>query len=90
VPKKKVTIIGALPVDLVCTTLDVELEPGDVILTARAEQHIAKDHPADYAIVMQCLPAAIASPTYIGQSPHHGANLKWFAASQLRGQRKSS
>jgi hypothetical protein len=65
-------LLGPLPVELINATLGVDLEPGDAILTARAHRHIAKDHAEDYATVMTYIQVLISSPTYIGQSPHHG------------------
>lgn len=65
-------LLGALPVELINATLDVELEPGDAIITSRAHRHIALDHPEDYAAVMTYIHLLIVQPTYIGQSPHHG------------------
>lgn len=65
-------LLGPLPVDLINATLDIDLEAGDAIITARAHRHIAFDHPEDYAAVMTYIALLIAQPTYIGQSPHHG------------------
>lgn len=62
--------------DVINRTLGSELEVGEAILTARAQDHIAKDHPDDRDLVMANLQAVIRSPTYIGQSPHHGAALE--------------
>jgi hypothetical protein len=32
---------------------------------------MAEDHPSDYATCIAALPAAIASPSFIGQTPGH-------------------
>jgi Barnase-EndoU-ColicinE5/D-RelE like nuclease len=66
-------LLGPLPVELINSTLDVELEPGAAIITSRAHRHIASDHPEDYAAVMTYIHLLIAQPTYIGQSPHHAS-----------------
>jgi len=69
-------ILGVLPVDLINRTLGTELEPGDAILTATADRHIANDHPNDYGLVKASLGLVIESPTYIGQSPHHAESFE--------------
>ena len=69
----KTIVLGLLPVDVINRTLGTELEAGEAILTVRAQDHIAEDHPEDRNLVMANLQAVITNPTYIGQSPHHGA-----------------
>lgn len=71
--KKTVVNFGPLPVELINRTLglDEELEPGEAVLTAKAQAHIATDHGEDYDLVMRYMGLVIANPTYIGQSPHH-------------------
>lgn len=68
----KIIVLGPLPVDLINRTLGTELDTGDAILSVRAQQHIAEDHPDDRDLVMSCLEQVIQEPVYIGQSPHHG------------------
>jgi hypothetical protein len=69
-PKKKPAlvdlILGPLPVDAINRTLDLELEPGDVIFTAAAQAHAYKRHPADFP---KCLPhvgPVVERPHYVG------------------------
>jgi hypothetical protein len=68
--------LGAMPVDTINRTLGTELEEGNVRVSRTAHKHIAEDHPADYELVMASLSLAIATPTYLGQAPHHGRNIE--------------
>ncbi|MDP2359049.1 MAG: PBECR2 nuclease fold domain-containing protein [Beijerinckiaceae bacterium] len=58
--------LGEMPVGKIKTTIDVDLEPGPVVLTAGAQKHAASRHPEDYAECMPHLAGIIASPLYIG------------------------
>lgn len=66
--------LGPLPVEAINATLGTELEAGDVHLSARAHEHIARDHSADYATVMLHLRATIAEPTFVEQAPKRREN----------------
>ena len=74
-PRYDARDFGPLPVDLINATLGTDLEPGNARLSARAHEHIATDHPDDYAICMGALAQAIAAPSFIGQDPTHRANF---------------
>lgn len=67
---------GPLPVAAVGASLGIILTPGRVRLSARAHRHIAEDHPDDYAACISALPAAVATPTFAGQAPHHRGNFE--------------
>lgn len=67
---------GPLPHDLINDTLGTELAGGKVILSVRAHEHIARDHPLDYASVMASIDVVLASPGYIGQAPRHARNFE--------------
>jgi hypothetical protein len=63
--------LGPLPVALINRTLGRQLRPGPVVFRAAEQDHAHERHGADY---LRCLPfvgLAIASPTFIGQSPRH-------------------
>ena len=68
--------LGPLPVDAINRALGTELEPGNARLSATAHKHIAEDHADDYADCLAALPDAIASPTFVGQSPKHRDNFE--------------
>ncbi len=88
--KHPLILLGPLPIDLINRTLATELEPGDAILTAVAHRHIAKDHSGDYALVIANLRLVISQPTYIGQSPNHGAAFEMVRRLAVPGGDESS
>lgn len=47
-------------------TLGFDLEPGEVIFTAGAQQHALKRHPDDFAKRLPHLGQAIANPSFVG------------------------
>jgi hypothetical protein len=67
--------LGPLPVDLINAILGTDLEPGSARLSMRAHEHIATDHPDDYAICLDVLAQAIAAPSFVGQDPTQRANF---------------
>lgn len=83
--RTKTIVLGPLPVDWINRTLGTELEAGEAILTVRAQDHIAEDHPEDRDLVMANLQAVVTNPTYIGQSPHHGAAFELVRRVMLPG-----
>jgi CO/xanthine dehydrogenase FAD-binding subunit len=86
-PTYKPLLLGPLPTQAIDATLGTELEPGQVYLSARAHEHIAKDHPADYAVVMRHLPAVVARPTFVGQAPLHARNMELIGRVRVAGRR---
>ena len=68
--------LGELPVEAINRALGTELEPGRARLSARAHEHIAVDHPADYAVCLDLLPQVITNPSFIGQDPRHTENFE--------------
>ena len=63
--------LGPLPIEIVNRILGVSLLPGAVIFRAAEQDHAFERHSEQY---LRCLPfirAAIANPTYVGQSPRH-------------------
>jgi hypothetical protein len=68
--------LGPLPVALVNDALGAELDQGHARLSQAAHRHMAIDHPADYPVCIAEIAAAIASPTFVGQSPRHGRNFE--------------
>jgi hypothetical protein len=74
--KYPLILLGALPVELINSTLGTELEAGDAILTGRAQVHIEATHEAEYPLVMETLALVISEPHYIGQSPRHNDSFE--------------
>jgi hypothetical protein len=75
-PRYPAIDLGPLPVELINHVLATELEPGGVRLSERAHQHIAEDHPRDYALCLASLRKAIAEPSFIGHAPKHNGNFE--------------
>ncbi len=76
-PKKFSALdLGPLPTDLINRVLGTELEPGEVHMSGIAHRHAAETHPNDYPLCAPLLGRAIASPTYVGQAPHHARNIE--------------
>lgn len=65
-PREVDLILGPLPAEQINKALSLELEPGNVVLSAGAQKHARNSHPEEYA---RCLPhvAAVAlNPLYVG------------------------
>jgi hypothetical protein len=83
--RRRTIHLGPLPSDLINKTLGTEMDAGDAVLTARAQDHIEQDHPDDFALVMHCIELVIKDPTYIGQSPHHGGEFEMVRYVKMAG-----
>jgi hypothetical protein len=70
--------LGPLCVDAINTVLATELEPGHVWLSSRAHEHMATDHPQDYAICFASLTLVITLPTLIGHAPRRTTNFELY------------
>ena len=57
---------GPLPVDVINKTLNLELDPGEAILTPSHQVHAARRHPEDYARCQPHVAAILANPLWIG------------------------
>ena len=73
--KFKHRVLGALPTELINSTIGTELEPGPVFLSAIAHRHMAHRHPEDYKVCYEALETALSAPTYIGQDTRHRDNF---------------
>jgi hypothetical protein len=69
---------GPLCVDAINTVLGTELGSGHVWLSKRAHEHMATDHPEDYAICFAALSLIITSPTLIGHAPKRTTNFELY------------
>lgn len=58
--------LGPLPIDLVNATLELDLEPGPVLLSRGAQKHALSSHPVEYPICLPHVAAVVAEPLYIG------------------------
>lgn len=58
--------LGPLPTDVINATLELDLEPGLVILSRGAQKHALSSHPNDYPLCLPHVAAVVADPLYIG------------------------
>lgn len=65
-PKKSDLAICDLPVASINFTLNLELEPGAVVLTRAYQVHAERRHPDDFARCLPHLAAIISNPLYMG------------------------
>ncbi len=57
---------GPIPVDTIFKYLGIELEEGEVVLSAKAQIHAARRHPEDFSRCLPYLQRVISTPDYIG------------------------
>ena len=59
-------ILGPLPTEQINRALGLELEHGNVILSAGAQKHAQRRHPEDYARCQPHVAAVAIDPLYVG------------------------
>lgn len=63
--KKKVPLFfGPVPVEPINKALDMELEPGDAVMSANAQKHAQRRHPVDYSRCQPHVAAVLTNPLY--------------------------
>ena len=55
---------GPLPANSINNALDMEIDPGDVVMSIRAQKHARKSHPLDYARCFPHVATIISTPLY--------------------------
>ena len=58
-------LFGPLPVGALNSALDLELDAGDVVISANASRHARRRHPLDFARCFPHVAAIIANPLYV-------------------------
>ncbi|MEG3162957.1 hypothetical protein U1763_20965 [Sphingomonas sp. LB2R24] len=56
---------GELPVDLINRILDLELDPGVVVMPINAQKHALKRHPEEFPVYFPHVAAVVQSPLYV-------------------------
>lgn len=69
-------VFGSLPVDQINRALELELEAGEVVMSGRAQLHVAKNHSADYSRLQPHVAAIVKSPLYIGDDCKNGGKIE--------------
>jgi hypothetical protein len=57
---------GPLPVAAIKATLDIDLEPAIVVMSANAQKHASRRHPVDYSNCLPFVAGIVANPLYMG------------------------
>lgn len=66
-PRQKLVpyFFGPLPVEAINGALNMELEPGDVVMSVNAQIHAQRRHPKDYARSFPHVAAVVTGPLYV-------------------------
>jgi hypothetical protein len=79
------TEFGLLPVDLINRTLDLELDPGPVVLTTRAWRHVVHKHPEEAKDCLHLVPGIIGNPLYIGDDFRNPGKIEFVGRVSAQG-----
>lgn len=55
-----------MPIETINLTMEMELEPGDVVLSKGAQVHALSRHPDEYPLCLPHVAAVVANPLYVG------------------------
>lgn len=61
--------LGPLPAWAIKAAIGLDLAPGLVHFSTRAQNHAEGRHPADFALCLRYVGQVVAAPDYIGQGP---------------------
>lgn len=75
---------GALPVDYINVTLGMELEVGNVVMSANAQKHAANKHP-EFSQCLAFVSAILASPLYLGDDLQNDGKIEIIGKPHLLG-----
>lgn len=64
-PKLVPYLFGPLPVEGINAALKLELDPGDVVMSIRAQKHAQNRHPVDYARCFPHVASIVTGPLYV-------------------------
>lgn len=59
-------VYGELPTEQINAALGLELDPGEVVMSGRAQLHAAKNHPDDYSRLQPHVASVLRAPLYAG------------------------
>lgn len=68
--------LGDLPVDAINRTLGLELEPGRVRFSARAQRHARKHHPNEFDHCLSRMHAIVAAPMFVGDDLNNPGKIE--------------
>ncbi|MEW6596597.1 MAG: hypothetical protein AB1429_03770 [Pseudomonadota bacterium] len=67
---------GQLPVERINRTLDLELEPGEVIFTRSAQAHAERHHPQDFPKCLPYVGLITQSPQFVGDDFRNAGKIE--------------
>lgn len=65
-----------MPIEVINATLELELEPGGVLLSRSAQVHALSRHPDEYPLCFPHVASVIANPLYIGDDFNNGGSIE--------------
>src|SRR4051812_36736441 len=71
--------LGPLPVDLIESTLAIEVEAGPVVFTVSNQKHSATRHPDDFGRCLPHIGAVVAKPIYLRDDFKNGGKIELIA-----------
>lgn len=69
-------VFGPLPVDEINLTLQLELDPGFVVISGNAQIHAARRHPDDFSRCLPHVAAIIENPLYLGDDARNPGKIE--------------
>ena len=76
---------GPLPTAAIKAAIGLELAPGAVHFSSRAQEHAERGHAADFALCLKHLSRIVTAPDYIGQGPHQADGFELIGEAQAEG-----
>jgi hypothetical protein len=71
-------VLGPIPEAMVNCTLELELEPGLVILTRGAQSHALKRHPTEYPLCLPHIAGIVSNPLYLGDDLQNEGKIEFI------------
>lgn len=71
---------GSFPDEIVYKSLQIEVDPGEVVFSVPAQNHANKLHPGDAALIIPHLSLVIEDPTYVGDDLRNPGKIELVRA----------
>ena len=78
--------LGPLPADAIKTALGLDLAPGPVRFSVRAQGHAETRHPGQLALCLRHVGPIVAAPDYIGRGPHQADGFELIGEAREEGE----
>lgn len=77
---------GLLPVDHIKATLEIDLEVGEVVMSANAQKHASRRHFSDYNLCLPFIAGVLADPLYLGDDFNNSGKIEVIGRPHRLGQ----